>query len=165
VQIAKLRFFIALIVSQPIDRSKPNWNITPLPNLETKIVAANTLFGVPRQGAQGSLLNDPAIGEKETELREANAAYFASRTRVTKKRRKDRVQKLHEELVALLKRDGFVSPPDAERMARWNPFDQNRFADFFDVEWMFGMPRAKDNTEAVFDIVIGNPPYVPIHRT
>lgn len=160
VQIAKLRFFIALIVSQPIDRSKPNWNITPLPNLETKIVAANTLFGVPRQGAQGSLLNDPAIGEKETELREANAAYFASRTRATKKRRKDRVQKLHEELVALLKRDGFVSPPDAERMARWNPFDQNRFADFFDVEWMFGMPRAKDNTEAVFDIVIGNPPYV-----
>ena len=160
VQIAKLRFFIALIVSQPIDRSKPNWNITPLPNLETKIVAANTLFGVPRQGAQGSLLNDPAIGEKETELREANAAYFASRTRATKKRRKDRVQKLHEELVALLKRDGFVSPADAERMARWNPFDQNRFADFFDVEWMFGMPRAKDNTEAVFDIVIGNPPYV-----
>jgi hypothetical protein len=160
VQIAKLRFFIALIVSQPIDRSKPNWNITPLPNLETKIVAANTLFGVPRHGAQGSLLDDPAIAEKEAELRDANAAYFTSRTRATKKRRKEKVQKLHEELVALLKRDGFVTARDADRMARWDPFDQNRYADFFDVEWMFGMPRARDNSEAVFDIVIGNPPYV-----
>ena len=160
VQIAKLRFFIALIVSQPIDRNKPNWNITPLPNLETKIVAANTLFGVPRHGAQGSLLDDPAIARKESELRDANAAYFTARTRATKKRRKEKVQKLHEELVALLKRDGFVTVRDAERMARWDPFDQNRYADFFDVEWMFGMPRAQDNSEAVFDIVIGNPPYV-----
>lgn len=160
VQIAKLRFFIALIVSQPIDRSKPNWNITPLPNLETKIVAANTLFGVPRHGAQGSLLDDLAIAEKEAELRDANAAYFTARTRATKKRRKEKVQKLHEELVAVLKRDGFVTASDAERMARWDPFDQNRFADFFDVEWMFGMPRAQDSSEAVFDIVIGNPPYV-----
>jgi hypothetical protein len=160
VQIAKLRFFIALIVSQPIDRTKPNWNITPLPNLETKIVAANTLFGVPRHGAQVSLLDDPAIAEKEAELRDANAAYFTARTRAAKKRRKDKVQKLHEELVALLKRDGFVTAHDAERMARWDPFDQNRYADFFDVEWMFGMPRAQDNSEAVFDIVIGNPPYV-----
>ena len=160
VQIAKLRFFIALIVSQPIDRNKPNWNITPLPNLETKIVAANTLFGVPRHGAQGSLLDDPAIAEKEAELRDANAAYFTARTRATKKRRKEKVQKLHEELVALLKRDGFVTARDADRMARWDPFDQNRHADFFDVEWMFGLPRAPDNSEAVFDIVIGNPPYV-----
>lgn len=159
-QIAKLRFFISLIVSQPVDRSKPNWNITPLPNLETKIVASNTLFGVPRHGVQGSLLDDPAIAEKEAELRDANAAYFTSRTRATKKRRKEKVQKLHEELVDLLKRDGFVTARDAERMARWDPFDQNRFADFFDVEWMFGMPRAQDNSEAVFDIVIGNPPYV-----
>ncbi|MDZ5842477.1 Eco57I restriction-modification methylase domain-containing protein [Stenotrophomonas maltophilia] len=160
VQIAKLRFFIALIVSQPIDRSKPNWNITPLPNLETKIVAANTLFGVPRHGAQGSLLDDPAIAEKEAELRDANAAYFTSRTRATKKRRKEKVQRLHEELVTLLKLDGFVTANDAERMACWDPFDQNRYADFFDVEWMFGMPRAQDNSEAVFDIVIANPPYV-----
>lgn len=160
VQIAKLRFFIALIVSQPIDRNKPNYGITALPNLETKIVAANTLFGVPRHGAQGSLLDDPAIAEKESELRDANAAYFTARTRATKKRRKEKVQKLHEELVALLQRDGFVTARDAERMARWDPFDQNRFADFFDVEWMFGLPRARDGSEAVFDIVIGNPPYV-----
>lgn len=160
VQIAKLRFFIALIVSQPIDRNQPNWNITPLPNLETKIVAANTLRGIPRQGMQGMLLADPAIAEKEAELRDASAAYFTSRTRTTKKRRKEKVQKLHDELVVLLQRDGFVTSEDAERMARWDPFNQNRRADFFDAEWMFGLSRARDNSEAVFDIVIGNPPYI-----
>jgi hypothetical protein len=157
VQIAKLRFFIALIVSQPIDRNKPNWNITPLPNLETKIVAANSLRGIPRQGM---LLADPEIAVKEAELRDASAAYFTSRTRSSKKRRKEKVQKLHDELVDLLQRDGFVTAEDADRMARWNPFDQNRHADFFDAEWMFGLARAKDNSEAVFDIVIGNPPYI-----
>jgi type I restriction-modification system DNA methylase subunit len=161
VQIAKLRFFIALIVSQPIERDKPNWGITPLPNLETKIVAANTLFGVPRRGdAQGSLLDNPEIAKKEVELRSACASHFVARTHAAKKRHKEKVQRLHEELVILLKRDKFVSEQDAERMARWNPFDQNRFADFFDVEWMFGMARANDNSESVFDIVIGNPPYV-----
>ncbi|MEO6024990.1 MAG: Eco57I restriction-modification methylase domain-containing protein [Burkholderiales bacterium] len=112
------------------------------------------------QDNQGSLLNDPAIAEKEAELREANAAYFTARSRATQKRRKEKVEKLHEELVTLLKRDGFVTARDADRMARWDPFDQNRYADFFDVEWMFGLPRARDNSEAVFDIVISNPPYV-----
>src|SRR3990172_9106962 len=45
-QIAKLRFFISLIVDQAIDPQEPNLGILPLPNLETKIVAANTLLGL-----------------------------------------------------------------------------------------------------------------------
>jgi hypothetical protein len=47
-QIAKLRFFISLIVDQTIDPKEPNYGILPLPNLETKIVAANTLLGLHR---------------------------------------------------------------------------------------------------------------------
>ncbi len=46
VQIAKLRFFISLIVEQRVDDAAPNRGILPLPNLETKFVAANTLAGV-----------------------------------------------------------------------------------------------------------------------
>ena len=56
-QIAKLRFFISLIVDQAIDPKEPNFGILPLPNLETKIVAANTLLGLQR----GQLL----LGSKE----------------------------------------------------------------------------------------------------
>ena len=48
VQIAKLRFFISLVVDQTVDDKRPNRGIRPLPNLETKFVAANTLIGIAR---------------------------------------------------------------------------------------------------------------------
>lgn len=48
VQIAKLRFFISLVVDQKTDRDNENLGIRPLPNLETKFVAANTLIGIKR---------------------------------------------------------------------------------------------------------------------
>jgi hypothetical protein len=48
VQIAKLRFFISLIIDQKFDDNKPNRGILTLPNLETKFVAANTLIGLSR---------------------------------------------------------------------------------------------------------------------
>jgi hypothetical protein len=48
-QIAKLRFFIALIVDQKVDPSAPNFGVRPLPNLETKIVAADALTPIEQQ--------------------------------------------------------------------------------------------------------------------
>ncbi|MCL0035723.1 hypothetical protein M1N00_03610, partial [Thermodesulfovibrionales bacterium] len=46
VQIAKLRFFISLVVDQRTDEARENRGIIPLPNLETKFVAANTVIGL-----------------------------------------------------------------------------------------------------------------------
>ncbi len=43
VQIAKLRFFISLVVDQKKHKGEDNFGIRSLPNLETKFVAANTL--------------------------------------------------------------------------------------------------------------------------
>src|SRR5258706_736984 len=63
VQIAKMRFFISLIVDQKIDDTQPNRGVRPLPNLETKFVAANTLIGVNRPGQQ--LLRNRDIDTKE----------------------------------------------------------------------------------------------------
>ena len=48
VQIAKLRFFISLVVDQKTNQQHSNLGILPLPNLETKFVAANTLIGINR---------------------------------------------------------------------------------------------------------------------
>ncbi|MCI0520440.1 MAG: Eco57I restriction-modification methylase domain-containing protein, partial [Chloroflexi bacterium] len=48
VQIARLRAFISLVVDQRREESRPNRGIRPLPNLETRFVAANTLLGLPR---------------------------------------------------------------------------------------------------------------------
>ena len=164
VQIAKLRFFISLVVEQKLgttigsvgqQASRP---LTPLPNLETKIVAANTLLPIPRNAhAKNEQLdivgNKEAIEAKELELREANASHFAAKRFSDKRKRKDRILRLRDELAALLKQEATLSPGLADQMAAWDPFDQNRHADFFDPEWMFGFQQG-------FDIVIGNPPYV-----
>ena len=151
VQIAKLRFFIALIVSQEVDATRHNSNITALPNLETKIVAADTLMPIDRP-VQGGL-QDPAIDVKQKALVAANESYFAARTGKTKRKSRDRIFALRDELAELLEKDQFLPKGAAKQLVHWNQFDQNAAADFFDPEWMF---QINDG----FDIVIGNPPYV-----
>lgn len=151
VQIAKLRFFISLVVEQKLGTD--HQRLTPLPNLETKIVAANTLLPIPRSGVQQDLLANPDVADKEAELRDANASHFAAKRFADKRKRKEKILRLRDELATLLKAELTLKPGDAERMTAWDPFDQNRHADFFDPEWMFGF-------QSGFDIVIGNPPYV-----
>ncbi len=154
VQIAKLRFFISLIVDQTVKPHKPNLGILPLPNLETKFVAANTLIGIEKPQQMG--LRNPEIDQKEAELKDVRQRHFAARTPQTKEKYRQKDEELRRELAALLKKDGF--PADVtEQLAHWNPYDQNASAGFFDPEWMFGL---KDG----FDIVIGNPPYIQIQN-
>ena len=149
-QIAKLRFFISLIVEQRIDDARENRGVRPLPNLETKFVAANTLLGVEKP-AQLSLRN-PEIDSKEKVLEEVRRRHFIARTPRTKDRYRKRDAELRTEISALLKQDGFPSET-TEKIAQWDPYNQNAAADFFDPEWMFGIVEG-------FDVVIGNPPYV-----
>ena len=152
VQIAKLRFFISLIVDQKVNRKAKNLGIRPLPNLETKFVAGNTLIGIERP-KQMSLRNS-AIDDKEKLLRDVRERHFNARTPATKKKYRERDKELRKELADLLESDGFK--PEATRlMASWDPYDQNKSAGFFDNEWMYGITKG-------FDIIIGNPPYVSI---
>jgi adenine-specific DNA-methyltransferase len=152
VQIAKMRFFISLVVDQKVDPAQPNLGVRPLPNLETKFVAANTLIGIEKPAQQ--LLRNPAIDAKEAELRQVRERHFTARTPATKARCRELDAKLRAEISELLRADGFARET-TEKLAHWNPYDQNASADFFDPEWMFGI---RDG----FDIVIGNPPYVRI---
>ena len=149
-QIAKLRFFISLIVEQKIDDTRENRGVRPLPNLETKFVAANTLLGVEKP-AQMSLRN-PEIDTKEQALEEVRRRHFTARTPRTKDRYRQQDATLRAEISALLQQDGFPSET-TEQIAAWDPYDQNTTADFFDPEWMFGITDG-------FDVIIGNPPYV-----
>ena len=64
IQISKLRFFISLIVEQKIDDSKKNRDIKPLPNLETKFVAANTLIALEKDDG----FKTPDVENAENEL-------------------------------------------------------------------------------------------------
>ncbi len=189
VQIAKMRFFISLTIEQKVERGGtdipvcgsqpsqarmpvPPWNlgIRPLPNLETKFVAANTLIGIERPAQQ--TLRNPEIDALEAELRHVRERHFTARTQETKAKLRKRDAEIRAKLKQLLEKDGL--PRDTtEKLAAWDPYDQNASADFFDPEWMFGikvgqalLPVAGQEAQTGmsaphcgFDIVIGNPPY------
>ena len=152
IQISKLRFFISLVVDQKTNTNPTdNFGIRPLPNLEAKFVAANTLVGLQKKYA--SLFDSEAIKAKENELKIAKHKIFGAKTVRTKRKYRQIVNDLRLEIATMLKEDGAVGNDEARELASWDMFDQNSSSPFFDPEWMFGV---KDG----FDIVIGNPPYV-----
>lgn len=153
-QITKLRFFISLIVNCDRDESKPNFGIPELPNLETKFVAANSLIGVARIEKGQNLFENPKVVDITEELRKVRHDHFNANTAARKRRLVKKDAELRQKLFNELNGQ-FFKQKDADKLALWNPYDQNTSADFFDPEWMFGI---KDG----FDIVIGNPPYVKL---
>jgi adenine-specific DNA-methyltransferase len=156
-QIAKLRLFIALIVDQAIDPKELNYGILPLPNLETKVVAANTLLGLHR--GQLRLVSE-RVRELEAQLLRVRHDYFTARRYGDKKALRLRDRELCAALATALDEGGEFTPYDTKRIAEWNPYDTNTAATFFDPAWMFGLTSPADGHEGVFDIVVGNPPYV-----
>jgi hypothetical protein len=158
VQIAKLRCFISLAVEQKVDETgkRPNRGITPLPNLEAKFVAANTLTPLHRSG-QGGLVSQDLLAHQRA-LREANRAFFAAANGAAKRRVQNQIKELREKIAAEVRRDHAFAGEDARKLAAWDPFDPNAFAPFFDGEWMFGLDASSD--EGWFDIAFANPPYI-----
>lgn len=151
IQISKLRFFISLVVDQKTnDNPVDNFGIRPLPNLEAKFVAANTLIGLEKRDSD--LFDSEDIKQKEKEMKDAKHRIFGAKTVKTKRKYKDRVAVLRTEIAKLLEESGAVGNVEAKQMAQWDMFDQNSSSPFYDSEWMFGI-----NND--FDIIIGNPPY------
>ena len=154
-QISKLRFFISLILEQSETNTDPvlNYGIQPLPNLETKFVTANTLIDIREKKVevQGDLFESSITTIKE-ELIKIREAHFEASSPYKKKVLREQDKILREKLIQKLKEFGEATPDNAKQFAEWDPYDQNGQADFFDMEWMFGISDG-------FDIVIGNPPY------
>ena len=154
IQISKLRFFISLVVDQiPTNRPEDNFGVRPLPNLEAKFVAANTLIGL--ENKEQTLFDSEAIREKKAELKVANHRIFSAKTKKTKDKYRQKVQDLRLEISDLLQEVGAIGNNEAHQLAAWDMFDQNSFAPFFDPDWMFGVTNG-------FDVVMGNPPYVQL---
>ena len=154
IQISKLRFFISLVIDQKTNnKPEDNFGIRPLPNLEAKFVAANTLLSLNK--SEVSLFDTETIKAKERELKIAKHKIFSAKTVRTKRKYRDRVCELRQEIAALLEELGAVGNAEARQLAQWDMFDQNATSPFFDSEWMFGVNDG-------FDIVIGNPPYVQL---
>ena len=153
IQISKLRFFISLVVDQKTnDNPVDNFGIRPLPNLEAKFVAANTLIGLHNQT---NLFVTDDIKQLQDEMKVAKHKIFGAKTVKTKRKYKERVAQLRIQMVEELKRLRAVSDEDHLMLLDWDMFDQNKAAKFFDPNWMFGI-------DGGFDIVIGNPPYIQL---
>ncbi len=240
VQISKLRFFISLVCEQGRNTDpKENYGIRPLPNLETKFVAANTLIGIEKNEEDMILFRQNKIQKLVDELKETRHRQFLVTNAQKKKdlREKDEtlrhkiateVQKLYvkradedlfllkiqlkqseKELETLNKKPDVIQDVEeqltifgagkkkkinitenrrtelktlitklnreinegskytrlesvvnlASQLTSWNPYDQNNHSDFFDPEWMFGLPK---QDEGNFNVVIGNPPYIQL---
>ena len=155
-QIAKLRFFISLAIEQaPTDDEAANYGIKPLPNLETRFVAANTLLGLDKP-AQQTLGRTATVARLERALHENRERHFHATTRGTKTAYRKQDATLRTELAAALRTAGFPAA-DANKIAQWDPYDQNASADWFDAEYMFGLTTG-------FDVVLGNPPYINVEN-
>ena len=153
-QISKLRFFISLVVDQKVDAIKDNFGIRPLPNLETKFVAANTLIGLPND-IQGSLFDKRELKKLEDELKKVRHKLFSVKTPSIKRELRIKDKELREEMqVALSEQFGNET---AQLLAQWDPYDQNTSSPFFEKEWMFDIADG-------FDVVIGNPPYIDYRK-
>ena len=190
-QIAKLRFFIALVVDQKVDPAAPNLGVRPLPNLETRLVAADTL--IPVEKTESDLFSGD-IDRLRAELASVRHEHFNARSPADKRKWREADAAKRAELAGALEHSHALSKDTARKLAAWDPYDQNTFAPFFDSEWMFGLPvgkvRLEGKTSATllgnlalmneaggqteltpnamreidsgFDVVIGNPPYIRI---
>lgn len=147
-QIAKLRFFIALAIEQHPDPAAPNFGIRPLPNLETRFVAADSLIGL--EGPQ-RLANGQAVDIQKA-LQVNREQHFHATTRQRKLELSKEDRHLRSALADELQTVGMPSDT-AEAIASWDPYDQNSAAGWFEAKYMFGVTSG-------FDVVIGNPPYI-----
>ncbi|MEN3014671.1 MAG: hypothetical protein ABDH21_01230 [bacterium] len=149
IQICKLRFFLSLLVDQKVDFTKPNFGIRPLPHLETKFVAANTLIKL--ESEINLQLFTQEIKKLEKELKLIYKKHFSVKTRTQKKRLQEKAQKIREKMRHLLEKKK-IGSEEIKRIVEFDIFSQHQeAADWFDHFWMFGIDRK-------FDIVIGNPP-------
>ena len=153
-QIAKLRFFISLAIEQQVEETVENFGIKPLPNLETRFVAANTLLSFDKP-VQMSLGQTNVVNRLERRLNENRERHFHATTRREKLAYRRQDARLRKKLAIQLKNSLTVAA--ANQIAQWDPYDQNVVADWFDAEYMFGIADG-------FDVIIGNPPYIQLQK-
>jgi len=159
IQISKLRFFISLICDQRTNRNKrENHGIRPLPNLETKFVAADTLIGLEMEN-QFELFASPKVKALESELQRVRHDHFAATTRQRKLALQKRDNEIREALATELQQGSFGDRDSSRKLAAWNPYDPQQSAEFFEPLWMFDQSLVDG-----FDIVVGNPPYISVER-
>ncbi|MDR1398373.1 MAG: hypothetical protein LBJ41_00415 [Treponema sp.] len=137
VEISKLRFFILFIAGQNPDKTRDNFGICPLPNLETQFAVANTHTGISKNSDKLFLLNAPLIQIKQRELLEIRHRYFNAANAKEKMLSRHSDRRIRTDISALMQEYRVISPAVAKKLREWDPYNQNIPAPFFDPSWMF----------------------------
>jgi adenine-specific DNA-methyltransferase len=142
VDIARLRFWLSLVVDEP----EPQ----PLPNLDFKIICANTL--IPLGELSGNDMEAKAsLAVKELEKLRHDFFNVSSDNKLHLERKFKIIQNDLLSLRELTSKENFEI---YTKLYGFNPFDfDSAPCSWFDPWWMFGVKEG-------FDIVIGNPPYI-----
>jgi len=178
IQIAKLRFFLTLLIEQDVRHGEANHGIKELPNLEFKLVCADSLLKLlPEEKkddkSQTTLVLDTP--GKSSLLEDINK-YFNESDPALKAavissilRQIDAVALEHSRSIdSAMKGAPQGNKKQAQTIARfrfmkaqWESYHgifNNRTIQFFEFEYLF--PDVKEG----FDIVIGNPPYIALAK-
>jgi len=181
IQIAKLRFFISLLVDQKEKPGEPNRGFEPLPNLDFKLVAANALVAPPEPDFDTSGLfskkDDPffqafdALTEKHFSASRPKdkAVLKADITKLLEEKCRQKIREIESKIshedkrfseVLSERHKQFVEKKKHE-IALWESYKnlfRNEAVGFFDPSYFF--PKVDDG----FDILIGNPPYIQLQH-
>ena len=162
VQIARLRLFIAIIADR---KGLPPAYDRPLPNLEARIVCADTLatFADPqwRPDHPGQFdTADPELVRALTDLAYNRAGWFDAFTEQQKQSRLNRDAELRDRLKLLLQKKGELASPELIGFADFPLFNIHPTPARTDARLLF-----YEDTWSGFDIVIGNPPYEALSQS
>lgn len=143
IDIARLRFWLSLVVDADIPE--------PLPNFEFKFVCANTLIPLEEEQEQRQLSFD--IKELNTKTIKGHMIGYYDAKEDTQKEKFKRLLENYLGFWKNLKIDFFKTrSPRTKQLETYEPFNPNHSAEFFDPSLMMWNSK--------FDIVIGNPPYI-----
>ena len=170
-QISKLRFFISLIVDQKSHGDKANnFGIRPLPNLDFKIIAANTLIAAPQDDFENNaLFSNDSFFENFSDL---THDYFKVANPDDKRKLRDKIETLiNAKCDEKIKAIESLSHNEAKYKKQIDQLESHKklwqsYANLFKHEAVaFFEPRYFfPQLSGGFDIVIGNPPYVQIQK-
>ena len=181
-QIAKLRFFISLLVDQSEKPGETNRGFEPLPNLDFKIVTANTLIPVPQSDEITTGLFENQTDSFFEQFNELTYNYFNKSKPEDKKELRKKInslvkRKIEEKIIqtesnfktaldsrfnkVIEKKNKKIIEKKEREISLWQSYTnifKHESVGFFDPRYFF--PMAADG----FDIVIANPPYIKVQN-
>lgn len=181
IQISKLRFFISLLVDQNEKSDLPNRGFDPLPNLDFKLISANTVIAPPSNETVGTGLFANQKDPFHEQLKTLTAKYFSTYLSDEKRELRNQIEDLVNKEVAIkinsiekqyVSENKLVEKALQEKykdriaakendIKLWKSYTRlfkHEAVGFFDIPFFY--PQVKDG----FDIVIGNPPFIQMQK-